>query len=356
MGLAAAALVGALALAACGNSDDNGGGSGSGSGSGGSAAPGSNLKVGMAYDIGGRGDKSFNDSAAVGLDKAKTDLGISGGNVRELSARANETDTDRATRLELLAKGGFNPIIAVGFAYAPALKTVAPKYPNVHFGIVDATPDDVKGPNIENLTFAEEQGSFLVGAAAALKTASGTVGFVGGCSVPLIAKFEAGFKAGAEQAKPGIKVVSKYLSTPQQGCSGFNDPAAGQESAKGMYDGGADIVYAAAGGSGSGVFKAAAAANKKAIGVDSDQYLTADPTVQKTIVTSMIKSVNVAVLDFITSAKDNKFTAGQKVFDLKVDGVGYATSGGGVDDIKTKLDGYKKQIVDGEIKVPTAVS
>jgi basic membrane protein A len=351
MGLAAAALVGALTLAACGNDSSNSGSSG-----GGTAAPSSNLKIGMAYDIGGRGDKSFNDSAAVGLDTAKKNFGIADDNVKELSARSGETDTDRATRLELLAKGGFNPIVAVGFAYAPALKTVAPKYPDVKFAIVDATTDDVSGPNVANLTFAEEQSSFLVGAAAALKTTKGTVGFIGGCSVPLIAKFEAGYKAGVEAAKPGTKVVTKYLSTPQQNCSGFNDPAAGQESAKGMYDGGADVVYAAAGGSGSGVFTAAAAAKAKAIGVDSDQYVSADPAVQSTIITSALKRVDVAVLDFLTQEKDGKFTAGAKVFDLKVDGVGYATSGGGVDDIKSKLDDYKKQIVDGTIKVPTTVS
>ena len=154
MGLAAAALVGALTLAACGSSDS---GSSSG-GSGGSAAPSSDMKVGLAYDIGGRGDKSFNDSAAVGLDAFKTKNGLPDSNVKELSARAGETDTDRATRLELLAKTGFNPIVAVGFAYAPALKTVAPKYPDVKFGIIDATPDDVKAPNVSNLTFAEEQG------------------------------------------------------------------------------------------------------------------------------------------------------------------------------------------------------
>jgi len=355
MGLAAAALAGALMLAACGSSNSGSGSDNGGSGSGGSAAP-SNLKIGMAYDIGGRGDKSFNDSAAVGLDTAKKQFNLQDSNVKELSARAGETDTDRATRLELLAKSGFNPIVAVGFAYAPALKTVAPKYPDVKFGIIDATPDDVKAPNVSNLTFAEEQGSFLVGAAAGLKTTSGTVGFIGGCSVPLIAKFEAGYKAGVQAAKPGTKVVTKYLSTPQQNCSGFNDPAAGQEAAKGMYDGGADIVYAAAGGSGSGVFSAAAAANKKAIGVDSDQYLSADPAVQKTIMTSMVKRVNVAVLKFLTEAKDGNVQSGQTVFDLKVDGVGYATSGGQVDDIKSKLDAYKQQIVDGQIKVPTTVS
>jgi basic membrane protein A len=351
MGLVAAALIGAMTLTACGDDTETGGGDG-----GGSAAPKSDLKIGLAYDIGGRGDKSFNDSAAVGLDKAKKDFGIADDNISELSARANETDTDRSTRLELLAKGGFNPIIAVGFAYAPALKAVAPKYPDVKFGIVDATTFDVEAPNVANLVFAEEQGSFLVGAAAALKDTTNSVGFIGGCSVPLIAKFEAGFKAGAEAAKPGIKVVSRYLSTPQQGCSGFNDPAAGTEAANGMFDGGADIVYAAAGGSGSGVFSAANAKGKKAIGVDSDQYLTADPAVQKVIMTSMIKRVDVAVLSFITAAKDNKFVAGATTFDLKADGVGYSTSGGGVDDIKTKLDDYKAKIVDGSIKVPTAVS
>jgi len=350
MGLAAAALIGAMSLTACGN--DSGGGGGGG----GSTGPSSNLKVGMAYDIGGRGDKSFNDSAAAGLDKARTDLGIKSDNVRELSARANETDTDRATRLELLAKGGFTPIIAVGFAYAKALSQVAPKYPNVKFAIVDATTFDVKGPNVTNLVFAEEQGSYLVGAAAALKTKSGSVGFVGGCSVPLIAKFEAGFKAGVEKAKPGTKVASKYLSTPQQGCTGFNDPSAGSEAAKGMYDGGADVIFAAAGGSGSGVFQAAKAANKLAIGVDSDQYQSADAAVKDVIITSMLKHVDVAVQTFLKEADAGNYKAGEERFDLKVDGVGYATSGGKIDDIKSQLDDLKKQIIDGTITVPTTVS
>jgi basic membrane protein A len=349
MGLVAAALIGAMSLTACGDDDDDGGG-------GGTAGPSSDLKIGLAYDIGGRGDKSFNDSAAVGLDKAKSEFGIQANNVRELSARANETDTDRATRLDLLAKGGFNPIIAVGFAYAKALSQVAPKYPDVKFGIVDATTFDVKGPNVSNLVFAEEQGSYLVGAAAALKSTTGTVGFVGGCSVPLIAKFEAGFKAGAEKGKAGTKVVTKYLSTPQQGCTGFNDPAAGSEAAKGMYDGGADVVYQAAGGSGTGVFQAAKAANKLAVGVDSDQYQTADEAVRDVIITSMIKRVDVAVYNYLKSAKDDQFKAGEQVFDLKADGVGYSTSGGKIDDIKTQLDELKGQIVDGTIKVPTTVT
>jgi basic membrane protein A len=351
MGLVATALVGALSLTACGDDSSTGGG-----GSGGTGGAGSDLKIGLAYDIGGRGDKSFNDSAAVGLDKAKTELGVKQDNVRELSARANETDADRAVRLELLAKGGYNPVIAVGFAYAKALGQVAPKYPDVKFGIVDATTFDVKGANIENLVFAEEQGSYLVGAAAALKSKSGTVGFVGGCSVPLIAKFEAGFKAGAQKIKPDVKVLSKYLSTPQQGCTGFNDPAAGSEAAKGMYDGGADVVYQAAGGSGTGVFQAAKGAGQLAIGVDSDQYQTAASEVRDVIITSMLKRVDVAVYNFLKGVQDDQFKAGERRFDLKAEGVGYATSGGKIDDIKSQLDDLKQQIIDGKITVPTSVS
>ncbi|HEX6755227.1 MAG TPA: BMP family ABC transporter substrate-binding protein [Mycobacteriales bacterium] len=352
MGLVAAALAGALSLTACGGNDNT---TGSGSGGTGTGAA-SNLKIGLAYDIGSRGDKSFTDSAATGLDKAKAEFNIPADKVRELSARPTDTDADRTTRLELLAKGGFNPVIAVGFAYAKALSQVAPKYPNVKFGIVDSTPDDVKGANITNLIFAEEQGSFLVGAAAALKTKTGQVGFIGGCSVPLIAKFEAGFKAGAAKVKPDIKITSKYLSTPQQGCSGFNDPAAGSEAAKGLYDGGADIVYAAAGGSGVGVFQAAKGAGKLAIGVDSDQHETVSPELRDVIITSMLKRVDVAVYNFIKDAKDGTLKAGAKVFDLKADGVGYATSGGKIDDIKSQLDELKKQIIDGAITVPTTVS
>jgi basic membrane protein A len=345
--LTALALAG-LSLAACGK-DDN---SGSTGGTGNTTAP-SSLKIGMAYDIGGRGDRSFNDSAATGLDKLKTELNIAADNINESSARQGETDKERADRLTTLADLGFNPIIAVGFAYAPALKTVAPKYPNVKFGIVDATTDDVSGANIANLTFAEEQGSFLVGAAAALKSTANHIGFIGGCDVPLIHKFEAGYDAGAKAVKPDIKIESKYLSTPQQQCSGFNDPGNGKESAKGQYDAGADVVYHAAGGSGSGVFTAAKDAGKMAIGVDSDQYQTADAAVQSVIITSMIKHVDVAVYDFVKSISGNKFTAGKNVFDLKAGGVDYATSGGKIDDIKSKLDDYKKQIIDGTITVPS---
>lgn len=342
--LVAVMATAAAALTACGgNSGANSSSSSSASGSASGAK--SSIKVGLAYDIGGRGDKSFNDSAAAGLDKAEKELGIQ---KKELSATKGETDADKEQRLRLLAQGGYSPVIGVGFAYGSALKKVAAEFPKTKFAIID---DATAGPNITNLVFAENQGSFLVGAAAALKSTSGNVGYIGGCLVPLLQKFEAGFTAGAKAVKPGIKVQVKYLSNPPN-CTGFNDPAAGAETANGMYDGGADVIFAAAGGSGTGVFQAAKAKSKKAIGVDSDQYKSASADLQPVILTSMLKKVDVAVFDYLKSVTDGSPLTGLQTFDLKKDGVGYATSGGGVDDIKTKLDDYKQQIVDGKITVP----
>jgi basic membrane protein A len=342
--LAGVAVV-ALGMAACG-------GTSGGSSTGSTSAP--KLKVGLAYDIGGRGDKSFNDAAAAGLDKAKTELGI---DTKELEASANETEADKTERLKLLCTGGYNPVIAIGFVYAGVdaktgpMAQAAKACPDVKFAIIDDA--SAQAPNIANLTFAEEQGSFLVGAAAALKSKTGTVGFVGGCLVDLIKKFEAGYIAGAKAANPAAKVLTNYLSTVADKCSGFNDPAKGQTTAQGQYDQGADVVYQAAGGSGGGVFKAAKAKGKLAIGVDSDQYNTADPAVRDVIITSMLKRVDVAVYEFIKAVAASSFKAGQTIFDLKKDGVGYSTSGGKIDDIKPKLDAYKQQIISGSITVPT---
>jgi basic membrane protein A len=344
--LAAVVATAALALAACGGSS-SGGGTTTESGSPAattSSAPA--LKVGLAYDIGGRGDKSFNDAAAAGLDKAKTELGVE---IKELSATQGETDADKEARLTLLAQAGYNPVIAVGFLYATALKNVSAKFPNTQFGVIDSTVEGAT--NVTGLVFAENEGSFLVGAAAALKSKKGNVGYIGGCLIPLLQKFEAGFTAGAKAVKPDIKVQVKYLSNPPD-CKGFNDPAAGTETANGMYDAGADIIFAAAGGSGTGVFQAAKAKKGLAIGVDSDQYQTAAADLQPVIMTSMLKRVDVAVFDFIKSFKDGAPLTGVQTFDLKQDGVGYSTSGGQVDDIATKLDEYKAKIVSGEIKVP----
>jgi basic membrane protein A len=341
MKVTAAMSVAALALAGCGTSTDK-----TPSASGTTTAA-SGLKVGMAYDVGGRGDQSFNDAAAAGLDKAKAELGIV---PKEATAVNGEPESAREERLLQLIDAGYKNVIAVGFAYAPSVKKVAAANPDVKFALIDST--DATGANIENLTFAENEGSFLVGAAAALKSKTGNIGFIGGVNVDLIKKFEAGYVMGAKTVNPAIKVQVKYLTQPPD-FSGFGDPAKGKIAAAGMYQQGADVVYAAAGGSGGGVFTAAAVAGKMAIGVDSDQALTAPADVRSVIITSMIKKVDVATFDFIKAMTQGKFTAGNKVYDLKAGGVGYSLTGGKMDDIKAKLDAFKQQIIDGKIVVPT---
>jgi basic membrane protein A len=253
----------------------------------------------------------------------------------------------------VLADSGHDPIIGVGFAYSEAVAAVAPEFPDLTFAIVDDA--NATGDNISNLVFAEEQGSFLVGAAAALKSKTDKVGFIGGVQVPLIEKFEVGFMEGAKQVKPDIEVQTVYLTQPPD-FSGFGDPAKGRTAAQGMFDAGADVVYHAAGGSGGGLFEAAKAAGALAIGVDSDQFETAAPDVQDVILTSMVKRVDVAVFDFLSSVAEGEVEAGPRVYDLEQGGVDYSTSGGKVDDIKTQLDELKQQIIDGEIEVtdPTA--
>ncbi len=346
MKLAAVTTVAALALAACGSSNDDPGGAVSET-----TKAASDLKVGMAYDVGGRGDQSFNDSAAAGLDKAKTDFGIE---VKEASAVNGENEAAREERLNQLIDAGFTHIVAVGFAYAPSVGKVAKENTDVKFAIVDDASDDSKGANVAQLTFAENEGSFLVGAAAALKSTSGTIGFVGGVNVPLIKKFEVGYTAGAKAVNPAIVVKSQYLTQPPD-FSGFGDPAKGKTAADGMFQGGADVVYQAAGGSGGGVFTSAKAAGKLAIGVDSDQALTAAEDVRDVILTSMLKKVDVAVYTFIKGGVDGaEITGSNTVFDLKSGGVDYSTTGGKVDDIKSKLDDYKAQIIAGTITVPSS--
>ncbi|TDB86044.1 BMP family ABC transporter substrate-binding protein [Actinomadura sp. KC216] len=309
------------------------------------------LKIGLAFDIGGRGDQSFNDSAAAGLDRAKKDLNVQ---TEEISAKPDEPDADKESRLRLLANKGYNPVIGVGFAYTTSIIKVAKEFPNTKFLVVDADQCKVEGANVSGACFAEEQGSYLVGAAAALKSKSGTIGFIGGVNVPLIVKFYAGYQAGAKAAKPGIKVLPpKYLTQPPN-FNGFKDTGLGNEAAKGQLDQNADVIYHAAGGAGIGVIKTVGAAGKWAIGVDSDQYdQPAVASVKEQILTSMIKHVDLAVYDFVESVAKNTFKAGTKQYDLKNDGVGYATTGGNVDDIKAKLDEMKAGIVNGSITVPT---
>jgi basic membrane protein A and related proteins len=364
-GLKVLALVAVMALAAAACGNDNGGGTTGatgGTGASPSALPGADVSVGMVYDIGGRGDLSFNDSAAAGLDQAKKDFGIQ---VTELEP--NQGGTNRAELLDLVASQGADLIIGVGFLFAESVCAAGLKYPDVNFGDVDGFIDHTtcKGAqdltadsNVASLLFAENEGSYLVGAAAALKSKTGHIGFVGGVDTPLIHKFEAGYVAGAQKISPDIKVDIKYISQPPD-FSGFNDPAKAKEIAASMYQGGADVVYHAAGGSGLGVFQAAkeysdsSGTHVWAIGVDSDQYLTAPAELQPYILTSMLKRVNVAVYETIKAQVEGTFQGGYLTFDLAKDGVGYATSGGFIDDIVPQLEDLKKQIVDGTITVPT---
>jgi basic membrane protein A len=347
MKAAALLLAGSLALAACASDEPA-----STAGGGGASASGE-LKVGLAYDTGGRGDRSFNDSAYAGVEAAITEFG---GEVEEVSP--NDDGSNRADLLAQLAEAGYNPVIAVGFAYDDTIADVAADYPGTTFAQVDGSnklaDGSSKGENVTGLLFAEEQGSFLAGVAAALKSDANHVGFVGGVETPLIQKFEAGYVAGAKQVKPDIVVDVSYIS-PAGDFTGFSDPARGQIVAQGMYDAGADIVYHAAGGSGQGVFEAAAAAGKRAIGVDSDQYQTVgDPALQAVIMTSMLKRVDNAVEAFIGDYVGGSAAGGTDVVnDLSTEGVGLATSGGYIDDIHDQLTDFRQQIIDGDIEVPT---
>lgn len=360
-----------LVATACGDDEGDGGTTGatgatSATGATGETAPpGADITVGLVYDIGGRGDLSFNDSAAAGLDQAVQEFGVQ---VQELEP--NQGGTNRAELLDLLASQGTNLIVGVGFLFAETVCAAGAKYADVNFGDIDGfinkdtancpgahdlTADD----NVASLMFAEEQGSFLVGAAAALKSTTGHVGFIGGVDIDLIHKFEAGFVAGATQINPDITVDIKYITQPPD-FGGFNDPAKAKEIAASMFEGGADVVYHAAGGSGLGLFEAAkeysdsSGTHVWAIGVDSDQYQTAPADLQPYILTSMLKRVDVAVYETIKSQVEGTFTGGYATFDLARDGVGYATSGGFLDDIASQLEDLKAQIIDGTITVPTS--
>lgn len=351
--MAAVVAVASLALAGCGDGSDSDNGdttandpAPAASAPASEAAGTSDLKIGLAYDVGGRGDQSFNDAAAAGLDKFTSETGAES---EEASAVNGEAESAREERLIQLAESGFNPVVAVGFAYSAALAKVAPEFPDTDFAIIDDT--GAQGENIANLTFAEDEGSFLVGVAAGLKSEAKNVGFVGGVEVPLIQKFERGFRAGVEAVAPDAEVQARYLTQPPD-FSGFGDPAKGKVAAQGMYDAGADIVFQAAGGSGAGVFQAAKAAGALAIGVDSDQAKTADAAVADVIITSMLKKVDVAVYDFLKGVESGSPKFGETVYDLEAGGVDYSTTGGQVDDIADQLEEWKQKLISGEATIP----
>jgi basic membrane protein A len=300
------------------------------------------------YDVGGRGDQSFNDAAYAGLTKAGDELGVE---IQDLEPSAG--GEDREELLRTLADDGYDMIIGVGFNFADGIKAVSADFPDTTFAIIDDS--SVTAANVTSLVFAEEQGSYLIGAAAALTSKTHKLGFIGGVEVDLIKKFQAGFAAGAKKVDPTASIDVKYIAQPPD-FSGFNDPAKGKEIALGQYEAGADVIYHAAGGSGGGLFEAALShgGGVWAIGVDSDQYLTADSAVKGVILTSMLKRVDVAVFDAIQAFSKGTLKAGVQTFDLANDGIGYATSGDFLTpEVKGQLDDLKDQIVAGQIQVPT---
>lgn len=303
-------------------------------------------KIAIAYDISGRGDGGFNDIAYNGAKQAADELGVE---LKEVTAKLDDTDDDRAERLRLLASSGYDAIIGVGFTYAGPMQKVAAEFPKVRFAIVD--DGTVTAPNVEDILFAEQEGSFLVGAAAGLKTTTNSVGFIGAVQIPLLQKFEAGYTAGVHAANPNARVQVTYLSQPPD-YSGFGDPPHGKEAALGMYDNGVDVIFAAAGGSGAGVHEAAAQTGHWSIGVDADEYKLEPANIRDHILTSMLKNSNVGTHDFVREAAGFAFKPGIHTFGLANGGVGYATSGGFIDDIKAKLDAYAAEIVAGKIVVP----
>lgn len=351
--IAAAAMVASIALTGCGNDDDGSKGSGNACETGGDGP-----KVGIAYDVGGRGDQSFNDSAWAGIEKVIDDLDAS---CTEAKAAAGENDTTREERLRTLAEQGYNPVLGIGFIYSPAAAKVAAEFPETSFAVIDGYSQfltgDTKLENLVDLTFAEEQGSYLVGVAAAKTTKAKHVGFVGGTHGDLIKKFEAGYVAGVKSVDPTIKIDIKYLTEdPNDGKTGFENPTGGKTAAEGQLDNGADVIYHAAGKSGLGVFQAVEAAGDGiwAIGVDSDQYLTAPAGQKPHILTSMLKRIDTAVSDYIAAFDKGEAPSGGVTYDLADEGVGYSTSGGFVDAIKADIDAAADKIKSGEIKVPTA--
>jgi len=349
--IAAVGLIASLALTGCGTKHkDTTGTKASGDVCTG-FKDGSSVKLAIAFDVGGRGDHSFNDAAYTGAAKAVSDAGAS---CIDAQATVGETDAQRADRLKQLADKGANAIVGVGFLYSNAVNTVAPQYPNVNFLVVDGfDPDKSLNKNVAYDAFAPQESSFLVGVAAAKKTQSKKVGFIGAVPGAVIGPFEAGFKAGVHAVDPTIKIDSQYIV--QSGDKGFNDPSDAKTIAQTMLDAGDDVIFHAAGLSGAGLFEAVAAAGdgKWAIGVDGDQYGSATKDQQPHILTSALKRVDTGVYDFANSVKSGTPQTSYVTYNLKNNGVGVAYSGGFIDDIKTDIEGYATKIEDGTIKVPT---
>ena len=302
--------------------------------------------VGLVFDIGGRGDKSFNDSAFNGLQQAQKDLGI------RFTTLETSEGSDREAQLRQLASGDSKLVFGVGFLFTDDVRNLAKEFPDKKFACIDytVTPGDTLPPNLVALKFREEEGSFLVGALAALLTKTGKIGFVGGMEIPLIRKFQAGYVAGARAANPKVQVLIKYAGTTG---AAFKDPTKGKELALAEYHAGADIIFHASGSTGLGVFEAARELKKLAIGVDSDQYDEAPGVV----LTSMVKRVDTAVFDTIKETKDGQWKSGVRDFGLAENGVTWVYDARNKalipDAVKAKVDSLEALIVAGKQHVPT---
>jgi basic membrane protein A len=314
--------------------------------------PAKKMKIGLVYDVGGKGDKSFNDSAFAGLEKAKAEFAAK---ADFQDAEPSKDGSNRETLVRTFAQQGYDLIIGVGFLFDPTMAAVSKEFPNVKFATVDGSLPDPAPANLMAMSFKANEGSFLAGAAAALATKKNNIGFIGGMEGDLFRAFEMGYQAGALSINPKIKIQSKYIGTDG---SAFANPTLGKEYALAQIEKGADVVYHASGQSGAGVIAACAQKKVLAIGVDSDQSLTASAEEQPYILTSALKRVDNAVYATIKSVIDGTFKGGvYATFDLKNDGVGYASNQFNASiltaDMKTKLDALKAKIVSGEIKVPS---
>jgi basic membrane protein A len=309
------------------------------------------LNIGIVFDVGGRGDKSFNDGAFAGAERAAKELGA-----HILYIEPGE-GSDREAGLRLLAAQNLDLVVGVGFIFTDDLTLLAREYPNVKFAGVDyAVQTDARGnvipppPNLAALKFREEQGSFLVGALAALISTTKKLGFVGGMDFPLIHKFEAGYKAGVRAVCPDCSVIVGYAGvTPEA----FRNPGRGQELALSQYQQGVDIIFHASGSTGLGVFEAARRQNKLAIGVDADQYNEAPGY----ILTSMVKGVDAAVHETVRRVRNGTFQGGVFQFGLAENGVGYVYDENNraliPDAVRARVEELKQEIVAGRIQVPS---
>jgi basic membrane protein A and related proteins len=299
-------------------------------------------KPAIVFDIGGKFDKSFNESMFNGSEKFKADTGVAYGEFEI----ANEAQREQAIRN--FADQGYSPIIAAGFAQAAAVEKVAKEYPDLKFAIVDMVVDL---PNVQSIVFNEHEGSYLVGVMAGMASKSGTVGFVGGMDIPLIRKFGCGYAQGVKSVKADAKVIQNM--TGDTGAA-WNDPVKGGEITKSQMSQGADVVYAAAGATGLGVLQAAADGGALSIGVDANQnYLHPGK-----VLTSMLKRVDVAVYNVMKSGKDGTFKGGVanlQAMGLAQDGVGYAMDDNNkalvTPEMAAAVEKAKADIIAGTVKV-----